>query len=590
MNTKCNDTSKMKNLVEISTMVTESSDFFEIKDNIVEKMLEVVHPTKACVNLFYKNNYQYAYLVCSETLDYIPQVFPTSTPRGVKIDFNEYPKYIQESVKEKKIVYIKNVFEDDRAIDERNLAKNEGYIGRIVFPFIINNKVVGFMTCFLSEEDMITEQDIDFISSVASLIALSIEITNKNNSTLLLVHKLRGAIASINEATRKLYLNKDINEFLQHLSKQACNITKSKDAIIIIDEKDYNNKTINYYSTENKGRLNLNGVAKDILSQESIGNYENNINIELENKYNIESYIYYKLKNKNKLIGCIICSNSQNYTDDDLNILSILAKQVAVGMQLYEYNVEEVKHKVLANELNLLNQQQKLIMDKSKMECNDKKELDFYHKPARVVGGDFYYAVKLDENRIFYIVADVMGHGIVSNYVVAMIKGAFKVLAHQYDTPAEIMTNLNKLLYDEFDKMGVFTTCLISLVNTKENTIIVSNAGHYSPIMIKNDGSIEKNIVCKKGVPIGVLEDIEYVNNTCDISDYPMICMYTDGVLEIKNEIKEEYSIDGLEKFMKNNFKYNQLELVENLKKELKDFSKKDSYDDDILIVMLRDK
>lgn len=38
-----NGSYKMKNLVEISAMVTESTDFFNIKDDIIEKMLEVVH-------------------------------------------------------------------------------------------------------------------------------------------------------------------------------------------------------------------------------------------------------------------------------------------------------------------------------------------------------------------------------------------------------------------------------------------------------------------------------------------------------------------------------------------------------------------
>ena len=108
---------KMKNLVDISAMVTQSLNFFDIKDKIIEKMLEVVHPTKACVNLFYRNNYEYAYLVCSETLDEIPNFFDIKTPRGVKIDFNEYPKYIHEAVDKKKIVYIENIFEDERAIE-----------------------------------------------------------------------------------------------------------------------------------------------------------------------------------------------------------------------------------------------------------------------------------------------------------------------------------------------------------------------------------------------------------------------------------------------------------------------------------------
>ena len=77
---------KMKNLVDISAMVTQSLNFFDIKDKIIEKMLEVVHPTKACVNLFYRNNYEYAYLVCSETLNEIPDLFDIKTSRGIKID------------------------------------------------------------------------------------------------------------------------------------------------------------------------------------------------------------------------------------------------------------------------------------------------------------------------------------------------------------------------------------------------------------------------------------------------------------------------------------------------------------------------
>lgn len=585
-----NDIYKMRNLVEISSMVAESSDFFMIKDKIIEKMLEVVHPTKACVNLFYKNNYKHAYLVCSQTLEKIPYLFPIGGTVGIKIDFSTYPKYIHEAVKEKKIVYIKNIFEDERATDERKIASSEGYVGRIVFPLIVNNIVVGFMTCFLVEEDTISDYDIDFISSVASLIALSIEITTKNNNIQRLVHKLRSAINSINEATTKLYHNKNINEFLDLLRYQACDITNSREALIIIDEDKHKGKISNSYNIEKikNLKIDVDSSIGEILSKEDRGGYCNSASSCILNNVNIDTYIYYKLYDKNKVIGCIVCFNSDSYTNDDLNILSILANQVAVGMQLYEYSIIDVKHKLLANELNILNEQQRLIMDKSKMECNNEKELYYYHRPARVVGGDFYYATRVDEDNIVYIVADVMGHGIVSNYVVAMIKGAFKVLCHQYKTPGEIMTNLNRMLYDEFDKMGVFTTCLISVFNTKDNTISISNAGHYSPIIINNDGLIKRDLNCVKGIPIGILEESEYTSNVFNVTECPMICMFTDGVLEIKNKDKEEYGIGRLEEFLRKNYFNTQEDIIENIKTELKEFASTDSYDDDIMIVMLK--
>ena len=141
-----NISKKMKNLVEISSLVAESTNFFDIKDKIIEKMLEVVFPRKACVNLFYNNDYKHAYLVCSNSLEYIRQTFKSNDNRGVKFDFyRDYPDYIHEAVENKKIIYIKNVFEDERATKERNLASKEHYVGRIVFPLIYNKKVVGFI-------------------------------------------------------------------------------------------------------------------------------------------------------------------------------------------------------------------------------------------------------------------------------------------------------------------------------------------------------------------------------------------------------------------------------------------------------------
>lgn len=567
---------RLRCVVEISALVTQSNNFFEIKDKIIEKMLEVVHPTKACVNLFYKNNYKHAYLVCSETLDYISELYPMEYPRGVKIDFNEYPIYVREAVRERKIIYIENVFEDERAEAERELAKEEGYIGRIVFPLMINEKVIGFMTCFLTEEDSL-DNDIDFISSVASLISLSIEVTTKNNDIQMLINKLRGAIASINEATKKLYLNKDITSFLDHLSKQACNITKSKEALIIIDDEENKRQQFSSYSTNSEKNIDIYSILNEIVKCDSIGKFNNEL-----------GYIYYKLKQKEKVVGYIICINSEKYTNDDLRILSVLVKQVSVAMQLYEYNQNEVKHQVLENELNLLSKQQKLIMNKGNKELSNNKELYYYHQPSRVVGGDFYHAIKKDKDKIVTILADVMGHGMVSNYVVAMIKGAFKVLAKQFETPSEIMNNLNKFLFDEFDEMGVFTTCIISVIDSKNNTMTLSNAGHYYPIGVKKDKS-SNFIQCVKGIPIGILEDAKYSEVEVDISDYRLISMYTDGILEINNENKEEFGVDRLKNFLTKNADLNKLELITSLKSELWNFSKKSNFQDDILIVTLKD-
>ena len=583
----------MKNLVDISVMVTQSTNFFEIKDKIVDKMLEVIEPTKACVNLFYDNNFEYAYLVCSATLDRIPKIFPKNSKIGTKLNFKDsYPEYIHDAVEQKKIIYVEDIFENPKAIDERELAKMEGYCGRIVFPLVLNYTVIGFMTCFLTEEDSIEELDITFLSSVVSLISLSIEITLENEHTEELIDKLRESISNINNVTAKLHLNNDVNEFMTSLNIQAKNLTKSNEAFIVIDDLNYDYKIFSEMDIRNKKKIDFQKILLKLNEYEEDGNYVNDTDISIIDGKKVKNYIYYKLKEGNKVVGCVLCSNSQGYTQDDFNILEMISKQVVLGMQLYKYNQAETKHKLIANELNILNKQQKLIMNESEMKLNDDKDLYFYHRPATVVGGDFYHAQAINENKVAYIISDVMGHGIVSNYVVAIIKGCFKTLCYNYETADDIMNKLNQILYDEFDKMGVFTTCIVGVIDTKNNTLDISNAGHYCPIIIDKSGNITstENKLCKKNVPLGVLEDIKYEQNTISMKEISMICMYTDGIIEIKNKDKEQFGIQRFKSFLLKNYNLKKDDFINELKRELEGFVPKHNFDDDILVVCLSDK
>ena len=151
---------------------------------------------------------------------------------------------------------------------------------------------------------------------------------------------------------------------------------------------------------------------------------------------------------------------------------------------------------------------------------------------------------------------------------------------------------LNQILYDEFDKMDVFTTCIVGIIDSKSNTLDISNAGHYCPIIIDNSGKFKctDGTLCKKNIPLGVLEDINYEQSTISIKDSSMICMYTDGIIEIKNKDKEEFGIERFESFLLKNYMLEKDDFINALKKELGEFVPKHNFDDDILVVCLSNK
>ena len=124
----------------------------------------------------------------------------------------------------------------------------------------------------------------NFIAFVASLMALSIEITRKNESVHKLVNKLRQGVTSINEATRKLYVDKNIDTYLKDLTKQAVEITDSEEAIIILDKNEKHGRIVNCYN-KNECRSNLFLMLDAISENSRDGDFANDVDIVLENQY-----------------------------------------------------------------------------------------------------------------------------------------------------------------------------------------------------------------------------------------------------------------------------------------------------------------
>lgn len=582
---------KMKNLVEISKIVTESDNFYEIKDLIINKMLGVVHPTKACVNLFYGDDFRYAHLVCSATLDHIPSLFPQNEPHGSKIDFSVYPQYIHDAVREKKQIIIDNIFEDERAKGEEEMALKEKYVGRAVFPFVLENKTVGFMTCYTKKDEKLEQSDIDFISQVASLMTLSISITEKNQGINNLVRKLRSSINNINKASIQMYSLKDLNYYLSKMTSVLRDTLHSKYSIIILYEKntdggfDIKTKSDVSFDFTEEFELILNGI---INSKDSNG-INNNINMTLKDDTYISSYIYHRIIIDSSTKLLVLCAGDKEYSNDDANSLSILIKQISMGIHTYEFSIIEEKHKDIENDLSILRKQQRLIMDSSNIQTFNKKEMFFYHEPAKIVGGDFYHAIEL-EDRISFIVADVMGHGVASNYIVAMIKGAFDILVQYSDSPKEILSKMNDHLFDEFDEMGIYATAIVGVFSKRNFKMNISSAGHYFPFITYADGTINHDQEQKRGLPIGIVEHSTYYNIEIDGNNISDMCFYTDGILEMQNEKGEEFGEKRLEQFLIENYKKDKDELLKNIKALVDKFIYNKEKKDDILMVFLKNK
>ena len=589
------DVIRMKSLVEISQIVTGSENFFSIKDKVVEKMLEVVHPTKACVNLFFNKDYNYSHLVCSATLNYIPKLFPQNEQYGSKIDFALYPKYIHEAVNEKKVVIVKNIFEDERAEGEAQMALGEKYIGRIVIPFIYNDETIGFMTAYLTEEDEVSQDDVDFMIQVASLMSLSISTTEKNNEISMLVNKLRTSISNINKGITALYSTQDIYSYLNRITRTVVETTQSENGFLGI------------YKTDDKGNIlgqNL-GIAYPqdminkmlslmpaIIRKKHIFEICNDDGMCIDSNEVNKNHMFIKIDIDQNSRLILYCSGDKDYGEDDKNTISILSKQIKHSINTYDYYLAEEKQKKMEEDLSIIGRQQELIMNNNNNFTEFSNDSIFiYHKPSRIVGGDFYTAIEINDEIIF-ILGDVMGHGIVSNYIVAMIKGAFEVLARHYRNPSKILKMLNSYLYDELDALNIFFTAVVGVINKGKKSFRISNAGHYFPIIVLNDGSIknDNNRELERGISVGIQQNSQYKDIEYCLEDIKQVCFFTDGILEMKNSDENEFGEEGFSQLIIDSVELDKQDTIKVIDRSIRTYSKDMNKLDDILILIIKNE
>ena len=583
---------KLNTIVEISQLVTSSKSFYSIKDKVVDKMLNVISPKKACVNIFDRYEYKYAYLVCKDTLDYIPKLFEKDqTPQGPKIHIDIYPPYIKEAIEAKKPIYIKRLSDDPRAAGELEIANKEGYVGRAVFPLISSNSVVGFMTCFLEEGEELSSTDVDFIDSVALLLGLSMEITRYNGDIDRIVKKLREAIASIAKATDELYKNKGIDSFFTMISEQVCKLTNSEASLIVVEDHDIRVNTMAKF-----GKIeDFSHIVEFVFNEEN-----KQRDVKLFSKKDlpkhivdmgITSLIFEPLKKENAVIGHLIAINSKKYYNDDLKILAIYASQIVLSLIMYINSRRIFDNKLMERDLEIVGKQQELIMSDKHMRLDGCVAIDYYYSPSRQIGGDFCKLVRMDDNRAIVFIADVMGHGILSNYFVAMMKGVLKTLLSEELTPSNILNRMNRILYNDLDALNLFITARIMYLDFDKNIAISSNAGHLFPLSFFRDeaGNLKYSAMqTDEGIPLGVMEDAEYEQHTYDISDVEMIALYTDGIIEAGNIDELEYGTEGLAEFLINNSDKTGEEICDMISDEMHRFTGTQYMEDDVMLVIVK--
>lgn len=214
-------------------------------------------------------------------------------------------------------------------------------------------------------------------------------------------------------------------------------------------------------------------------------------------------------------------------------------------------------------------------------------EFDLYAlmHPAKEVGGDFYDFFLVNEDKLAIIVADVSGKGVPAALFMVIAKTLIKNYTQMDMDPAEVFTTVNHILCDGNDA-GLFVTAWMGVLEIETGKLTYVNAGHNPPLIKKAGGNFEY-LRERTGFVLAGMDGIKYRQNSFKLSPGDRIFLYTDGVTESTNEHEELYGEERLQNFLNTHETGHTEEILDALRKDLRDFSNEAPQFDDITMLLL---
>lgn len=267
-----------------------------------------------------------------------------------------------------------------------------------------------------------------------------------------------------------------------------------------------------------------------------------------------------------------------------LPFVQTLTSIIVVAIENKKLAKDTIRQAAMRKELELASEMQSMLFP-STLPTDAKLDCAAFYLPHQQVGGDYYDFMWLSENECAFCVADVSGKGVAAALLMSNFQANLRILFSHTTSLTDLVRALNSKVMANA-KGEKFITLFIAKYNLLTQTLTYVNAAHNPPLISIGNSISTLKVGC---TGLGMFDDIvQLKEGTVQITPGTTIVCYTDGLVELENDMGTDFGIEALKTILKNNAHLGMSELNALIMQTIIEYKQNQPYVDDIALFSVK--
>ncbi|MBI4618225.1 MAG: SpoIIE family protein phosphatase [Planctomycetes bacterium] len=305
--------------------------------------------------------------------------------------------------------------------------------------------------------------------------------------------------------------------------------------------------------------------------------------------HHIQSVMCVPLESQDRVFGAIYVDSqgtSDIFSQDDLDLLSMLGQQAGTALERIELTAQMVEKQKLEQALLVAQGIQQNFLPRA-VPKSVQIDVVGWNKACDETGGDYYDFIELPGNRLGLAIADVSGHGVGAALLMATARAFLRALSLSEENLIPIMNRMNALLDKDLED-DQFVTFFYGVLDLQKYSLRYCSAGHDTPLVYRvADGTFEQ--LESTGIPLGMLDTYVYHDERevqFNIGD--ILILSTDGIVEAMNAKNKEFGRDRLMEAIAGAADMSSNQIVMAVYERMREFVQDSPQRDDLTLVVVK--